>query len=239
LSGIPPVLHRLGSVGSTQDLIHELAARGEPAGTAVLATEQTEGRGRRGRTWHSPQGGLWLSVLCRPEAAPAIEVLSLRVAVAVARAVEARVASLALALKWPNDLILNDRKVGGILCEARWQGERPAWVAVGIGLNLANPIPAELAGQAISLVGRAPELTALALAPELVAAVVQASRVERALAPAEVAAFRERDWLRGRCIREPEPGIAEGITGDGLLRIRREDGTLALVRSGPVVLQRT
>jgi BirA family biotin operon repressor/biotin-[acetyl-CoA-carboxylase] ligase len=237
LSDERPLLHRLDSVGSTQDRLHGLAARGAAAGTAVLAAEQTEGRGRRGRSWRSPRGGLWLSVLCRPEAAPAIEVLSLRVALAVARVLETRVVGVTLALKWPNDLILDDRKLGGILCEARWQGESPSWVAVGIGLNLANPIPAELAGQAIGLAGYAPELTPAGLAPDIVTAVAEAGRSDQPLSPAEVAAFHQRDWLTGRALTEPEAGTAEGITVDGLLRVRRDDGSLSLVRSGTVVLR--
>lgn len=239
LTPVPPTLHLLDSVPSTQDRLHDLAASGDPAGTAVLAAEQTEGRGRRGRHWASPRGGLWLSVLCRPVAAPALEVLSLRVALAVLRVVEVRVATVALKLKWPNDLILDDRKLGGILCEARWQGDAPAWVAVGIGLNLGNPIPVELARHAVGLAGYAPDMTPEALAPDLVAAVLAASRLDGALSPVEVASFAERDWLRGRRIREPQAGIADGINVEGLLRVRRDDGTLALVRSGTVVMGET
>jgi len=239
LKPVPPALHLLDSVPSTQDRLHELAAQGAPGGTAVLAAEQTEGRGRRGRPWASPRGGLWLSVLCRPDAALAIELLSLRVALAVARAIEARVPAVAIRLKWPNDLMLDDRKLGGILCEARWQGDRPAWVAVGIGLNLGNPIPRELADQAVSLAGYAPQLTPESLAPDLVTAVLAPGEPARALSPAEVTSFAERDWLRGRRIREPEAGTAEGISPDGLLGIRRDDGTLALVRSGTVVIRET
>lgn len=234
-----PTLHRLERVGSTQDLVHEFAGRGDPEGTAVLAAEQTAGRGRRGRPWASPRGGLWLSVLCRPRTAPAMEVLSLRVALAVARSIESHVPGITVLLKWPNDLILDHRKLGGILCEARWQGDLPAWVAIGIGLNLGNPIPAELTRQAVGLAGYAPGLTPEALAPEVVAAVLAASRIEDALSPAELTAFAERDWLCGRPISSPEAGIAQGITGEGLLRVRQGDGTAVLVRSGTVVVRET
>ena len=233
---MPPVLHRLDSVSSTQDTLHDMAAQGAQAGTAVLAAEQTEGRGRRGRQWASPRGGLWLSVLCRPETVLAIEVLSLRVALAVARVIEARVAGVTVELKWPNDLMLDDRKLGGILCEARWQGDSPAWVVVGVGLNLGNPIPPELTGRAVNLTGCAPHLTPDQIAPDLVAAVLEASRLDRALTGDEVVGFGQRDWLRGRRMREPVAGVAEGITAEGLLAVRRDDGTLGLVRSGTVVL---
>jgi BirA family transcriptional regulator, biotin operon repressor / biotin---[acetyl-CoA-carboxylase] ligase len=236
---MPAVLHRVDSVGSTQDLIHQFAARGDPAGTAVLAGVQTEGRGRRGRPWVSPEGGLWLSVLCRPQAATATEVLGLRAALAVARVVEASAPHLAIALKWPNDLMLSGRKLGGILCEARWQGEAPAWVAVGIGLNVGNPIPGDLADRAVALAAHAPGVMAAALAPAAVAAVLAASRIDQGLSPAETAALAQRDWLLGRRISEPVPGIADGITGEGLLRVRRETGPPMLVRSGTVVVRET
>ncbi len=103
------------------------------------------GRGSRGRSWHSPRGGLWLSVLLRPAAAA--DVLSLRVGLAVETALRSLAPDLHLALKWPNDLMLDDRKVGGILCEARWQGDALGWVAVGLGTQREEPDPGGVAGR--------------------------------------------------------------------------------------------
>lgn len=231
-------IYQVDSVSSTQDLLQQLAARGEPAGTAVLAGEQSAGRGRRGRVWVSPRGGLWLSVLCRPTSEPAIEVLSLRVALAVARVVESHAADLRLQLKWPNDLILADRKLGGILCEAHWQGESAAWVAVGLGINLHNPIPAELQAQAVALSELAPQLTAQSLAPDLVSAIVAASEIDRTLSNAEIAEFAERDWLIGKAIAEPVVGLADGISREGLLRVRTAEGGHRMIRAGEVVVRR-
>ena len=125
------------------DRLHQLAEQGAPAGTAVLAEAQTGGRGSRGRAWHSPPGGLWLSVLYRPPSPAGVELLSLRLGLLVATALEAAAPAAPVALKWPNDLMVGDRKVGGILCEARWQGESLAWVAAGLGLNVTNDIPDE------------------------------------------------------------------------------------------------
>jgi BirA family transcriptional regulator, biotin operon repressor / biotin---[acetyl-CoA-carboxylase] ligase len=143
-------IHRLTQVSSSLDVLHEYAARGAPSGTVVVATEQLEGRGTRGRTWHSPPGGFWYSILYRDVNEAGLEFLSLRVGLAVAAAMESVVPRLRLALKWPNDLMLLDRKLGGVLCEARWQGAL-GWVAVGIGVNVANAIPEGLAGIAVSL----------------------------------------------------------------------------------------
>ncbi len=229
-------LYRLDSVTSTQDRLEELAEQGAPAGTAVMAAEQTAGRGRRGRAWHAPRGGLWLSVLCRPASEPAFEVLSLRVALRAVEVVERHAPEVALEIKWPNDLMLDGKKLGGILCEAHWQGETASWVSVGIGINLTNPIPHDLERQAVSLASHTPDVTPAMLAPELVTSIVAASAVDRRLSPREVRDFTDRDFLAGRQLIEPVGGLAEGITADGQLRVRRKDGTIATVRSGTVVL---
>jgi len=231
-----PVLHQVDSVSSTQDRLQECALRGDPAGTAVLAAEQTAGRGRRGRPWVSPRGGLWLSVLCRPATDPAVEVLSLRVALGVARVVEQHARRVAVEIKWPNDLMLDGRKLGGILCEAHWQGDTAAWVAVGVGINLQNPIPPDLSTRAVALAEYAAEVTPGSLAPAVVATVLAASQIDRTLSPAEVAEFGERDWLKGRAISAPSGGVADGITAEGLLRVRGEGGQTTLVRSGEIVV---
>lgn len=233
-----PGLYQVDTVSSTQDLLQQLAQRGEPAGTAVLAMEQTAGRGRRGRSWVSPRGGLWLSVLCRPTSEPAVEVLSLRVALGVLEVIEAHASGVSLRLKWPNDLMLDDRKLGGILCEAHWQGESAAWVSVGLGVNLHNPIPAELEAQAVALSQYAPQVTTQSIAPDLVAAIVRASEIDRVLSPAEVGEFGKRDWLCGKAIAEPVVGLADGITKEGLLRVRTAEGELRIVRAGEVVVRR-
>ena len=108
------------------DVLHALAAEGVEAGTAVVATEQTGGRGSRGRTWSSPPGGLWLSVLFRPPSGAGIELSGLRIGLAVADAIEALHAGLSVRIKWPNDLMVGDRKLGGILCEPDRRALRPS-----------------------------------------------------------------------------------------------------------------
>jgi BirA family biotin operon repressor/biotin-[acetyl-CoA-carboxylase] ligase len=177
-----------------------------------------------------------MSVLCRPDGEVAREVLSLRVGLAVARAIETAGAVPALGLKWPNDLILRDRKVGGILCEARWRGDRLGWVADGIGINVRNPIPGEVAATAARLADADPTLTPEGLAQPVADAIVRAAHGAGPLDAGELAEFARRDWLRGRRLEAPLAGTAGGIGPDGSLIVLRADGTPAAFRAGTVVL---
>jgi BirA family biotin operon repressor/biotin-[acetyl-CoA-carboxylase] ligase len=231
-----PALHRLEAIPSTQDVLHELAAAGAPGGTAVVAREQTLGRGSRGRGWASPPGGLWLSVLLRPGAEPGLEVLSLRAALAAALVIEHGTPGVVLGLKWPNDLMLAGKKLGGILCEARWQGNRLGWIAVGVGVNVVNPIAPALASHAVALASVAPAATVEALVVPMVQGLCGVEGRTGQLTPDEIARFAARDWLRGRRLREPMPGTADGVGADGALRLRKDDGDMAEIRAGTVRL---
>lgn len=233
---MPPEVHRFDALPSTQDVLHHLAASGAPSATAVVAREQTAGRGSRGHQWSSPPGGLWLSVLCRPTSMPAMEVLSLRVALSVAAAVEHTVPAAGLLLKWPNDLMLLGRKAGGILCEARWQGATLGWVGVGVGLNVANAIPHELHDRAVHLGAVAPGVSPDQLLAPLIAAIDGAAMQTGPLREAELEAFHRRDWLLGRHMIEPVAGTADGVEMDGRLRVRGIDGGITLLRNGGIVL---
>ena len=228
-------LHYFERVSSTMDVIHQLASEGATEGTAVIAGEQLEGRGSRGRTWHSPIGGLWLSVVFRPPAVEGIEVISLRVGLAVAEALQARVPK-PLQLKWPNDLMLDDRKVGGVLCEARWQGDALGWVAVGIGMNVRNRIPDELAAGAASLSDSTPGITVEEITEPVLAALRELDLAMGRLSLAELNRFARRDWLRGRMIREPVVGRVTGVGDDGALLVRTSSGSEVSLRSGTVEL---
>lgn len=228
-------LHYFERVSSTMDVLHELAATGADAGTAVMAGEQVEGRGSRGRSWHSPPGGLWLSVLFRPPVIEGLEVMSLRAGLAVAEAVQALVPK-PLQLKWPNDLMLEARKVGGVLCEARWQGDALGWVAVGIGLNVRNRIPDELHGVAVSLSTLMPGITIEEIAAPVLAGIRKLDLRSGVLSPAELDRFVRRDWLRGRAVLEPVAGTVAGLREDGALLVRTALGSEVPIRSGPVQL---
>ena len=198
----------------------------------MAAREQGGGYGTRGRVWHSPVGGLWMSVVLRPRLAARAEGLSLRVGLAVASALEREVPRLGpLMIKWPNDLLLDGRKLGGILCEARWQGEALAWVVAGIGLNVANPLPAEVAETAATLREGAPGLDPADLAGPVARAVAEATREGGPLTTAELDAFRARDWTYGREVTSPVAGVARGITADGALRVETGEGVEEVARS--------
>jgi BirA family biotin operon repressor/biotin-[acetyl-CoA-carboxylase] ligase len=231
-----PDIIRLGAIASTMDALHELAEAGAPAGTAVVAEVQTAGRGSRGRGWTSPRGGLWVSVLSRP-ASGGLELLSLRVGLAVAELLGRLGAGDRIRLKWPNDLMLDDRKAGGILCEARWHGESPAWVVVGLGLNVGNRPGGELAASATRIGAAVPGLTAERLVEPVVAAVREVAAAWGPLTDSEQARFAARDWLRGREIDAPIAGTAAGIADDGALLVRRDDGETVPLRAGTLVVR--
>jgi BirA family transcriptional regulator, biotin operon repressor / biotin---[acetyl-CoA-carboxylase] ligase len=243
--GIPHLL-LLDEVTSTNDVARTLAEEGAPHGTAVLADRQTAGRGRQGRSWHSPPGvGIWLSLVLRP-AHLCAELLSLRVGLAAARALTPFASPAELTLKWPNDLLVGGRKLGGVLCEAAWEGQNARFVIAGVGVNAlqeADDFPEEIRGVATSLAevaGAAPER--LAAAGALASALAGLHGLERArLDPAELRELEGRDALKGRRVSVESAGgslegIALGISTEGALRLREPGGRVHAVAAGSVRL---
>jgi BirA family biotin operon repressor/biotin-[acetyl-CoA-carboxylase] ligase len=217
------VLTWYDALPSTQDEAHRLASEGAPHGTAIAARIQTGGRGTRGRSWVSAAGGLWLSVVCRPAPGTGLPVTGIRIGLALAEYLSTL--GPPVRLKWPNDLMLGEGKLGGILCEARWQGAELGWIAAGIGLNLHNPLPPAGPLPPARLADWGSAATPEAIAPEVVARVSAAARQAAPLDDRELAAFASRDWLRGRPVLAPLPGRAMGITREGKLRVRGPDGS--------------
>lgn len=217
----------LEQVSSTLDVVHELAEEGAPAGTVVLAEEQLAGRGRMGRRWLSPPGtGIWLGYLARPGCAVERGLMALRVGLAVMRALGDL--EVAAELKWPNDVVASDRKLGGILCEARWSQRRVAWVAAGVGLNVRGPLPAELEDTAIALDEIRPDVSRVAVLERLVPRLHVLPDVAE-LTDEERATFARHDWLRGRRLTEPVVGTAMGIDREGALLVETEQGVERIV----------
>lgn len=212
-----PRLEVYASVGSTMDVAHALAAAGAPTGATVLADRQEAGRGRQGRAWHSASGqGVWVTVIARPHDPGAVEVLSLRIGLAIAGALDP-LAPSSVRVKWPNDLHVDDGKLAGILVEARWRDARLDWVAIGIGLNVRPPA-AVAAG---ALRPGTSRIDALAC---ILPAVRVACDARGHLSPGEVAAFQARDLAVGRHVVAPAAGIVRGIDGTGAIVISTSRG---------------
>jgi BirA family transcriptional regulator, biotin operon repressor / biotin---[acetyl-CoA-carboxylase] ligase len=250
LDGFPPPLlarrWRLPRVAvhtrlpSTLDAVHAHAAQGGPEGSVVLAEEQTAGRGRDGRTWRSDAGGVWLAMLFRPRRAETVAV-SIRAGLVVADAVDELLAAgpgsrgLRAQVKWPNDVLLDGRKLAGVLCEGRWQGDELQWLAVGVGVNVCNPVPAELAGTAVTLAEFLPDIRRIDLLDCLMPGLTRITTHAGELSEPECAAYATRDALRGRQLLAPLPGRGAGLRPDGALLVAGDHGTTA-VREGHVEL---
>jgi BirA family biotin operon repressor/biotin-[acetyl-CoA-carboxylase] ligase len=219
---------------SSLDAVHDLGASGAPSGSTVIAEEQTAGRGRDGRTWRSPRGGAWLGVLLRPSHAE-FGALAIRTGLVVADAVDELLGRSRARLKWPNDVLVDDRKVAGVLCEGRWQGDALQWLAVGVGVNVCNPLPPDLVPRAAALEEFRPGLRRVDLLDRLVPGVAAVAAGGATLTEAERRAFAERDWLEGRALHAPAVGRAAGIGADGALLVTTGAATLA-VRDGHVEL---
>jgi len=216
-----PHLH-LRLTDSTNDRARELAEAGAPSGTVVTADEQEAGRGRHGRRWSAPpRSALLYSALLRP-LERTHRLLPLAVPLAVCETVE-ELGAAPCQVKWPNDVWLEERKVAGVLIEAR----PPDWAVIGVGINLTvgdDEFPAELRWPAASVGGDAGTDSARrALDAAL-------SRWVDAPAPDVLAGFRRRDALFGREIGwegggEPRSGagLAEGVDEDGNLLVRVAD----------------
>ena len=224
-----PRVEVLASVRSTMDVAHALGGDGAPPGTLVLADEQTAGRGRSGKSWRSPAGaGIWMTLLERPNDAEALGVLSIRLGLKAARVLQ-RFAEGRVHLKWPNDVLLDGRKLAGILVETRWRERQVDWVAIGIGVNVAMPDEAHAA----ALRHGTRRLEVLA---ELVPVLRAAIRARGVLSAEELKSWASRDAAVGHRCRLPAPGIVRGLAPDGSLMIER-DGAVALVRAGSLVLE--
>ena len=212
------------------DAAHALGAARAAAGTLVLAEEQTLGRGRQGNAWISGAGqGVWLTLLERPEDASGLGVLSLRVGLAVARALDA-LAGAPVQVKWPNDLLARGGKLAGVLVEARWRGDRPDWVAIGLGVNLRPPWG--VTGSA----GLDPAATRIAVLNAIVPAIRAAAGRRGPLDERELLEYAARDFMRGRRCRAPARGIVAGVTPDGALAVRTARG-VEHHRAGSLVLE--
>ncbi len=233
-----PLLEVHDSLPSSNDRCRALAEEGAPLFTTVIAEAQTAGRGRGGHTWSSPQGlGLWMTTLvARPGQAPS-PLAPLLIGLAVIRGIVDVVPGLSPGLKWPNDVWIGDRKVGGILCESAGTHGTVA----GIGINVAqrpNDFEPDLRGAAVSLAmasGGPVSRPALAAAVLRNVQVLMRDPPTRLVGPLadSVAAV---DLLEGRpvVVSTGQRGRAVGIGSDGSLRVQERDGTVLGIHAGSV-----
>lgn len=238
-----PVLYR-EETGSTNDLAKEAVRQGTKE-MAFVDTRQTAGRGRNGRSFVSPEGGLYLSYLFRPTQVTAEEAVTLTTAacVAVVDAIE-EVCGIATDIKWVNDLYVKGRKVCGILAEAVTHPETGEMaVILGVGINLCTrreAFPPELRETAGSLYPSGGGADKAKLAAALLDAL---SLVEETCVTGSwLGRYRERSLVLGKevcCFRGEEQiqGLAEGIDEKGGLILRTDDGTTRILRSGEVTLR--
>jgi BirA family biotin operon repressor/biotin-[acetyl-CoA-carboxylase] ligase len=240
----------LASTDSTMRVAGELAAHGAAHGAAVIAEEQTAGRGRLGRAFHSPPGAnLYVSILLRPTPPGLLApTLVLAAGVAVAETVASFLSAPArVDLKWPNDVRIDRRKTSGILVELASEAARPVWAVLGIGVNLnVDPatFPAEFRERATSLAaagGRT--VDRVAFTQRLFGTL---ERVLDLHASQGFAGVRPRfeAWFRmgGQPVRVLEPaggtleGVVAGVDPDGALRLRLAGGREQRVLAGEVTL---
>jgi len=238
-------IHYYEQLDSTQTKAHELAREGAAEGTLVIAEQQTAGRGRMGRTWHSPKGkGIWMSAVLRPQIplqfAPQ---LTLLIAVALCRAIR-QVTSLPAGIKWPNDLLIDGKKICGILSESVAEDEKPLYVIAGIGISAnlrGDDYSDELKAVATSLQiesGKAVDRTELLcqFLQELESLYVLFQ--EQGFAPVKLL-WEALTVSLNRGVRTQTPqgqleGTAVGLDDSGALIVRTEDGALSKWYSGTV-----
>jgi BirA family biotin operon repressor/biotin-[acetyl-CoA-carboxylase] ligase len=228
-------IRRFTSVDSTNRHLLQAAARGCAEGVVAVADVQTAGRGRHGRTWTTaPGAALLVSVLLRPGLAPErLHLVTLAAGVAAADAVR-EVGGFDARVKWPNDLVVDDRKLAGILAEVDGIGG----VVVGMGLNLrSDAFPPEIAETATAADRHTPKAVDR---DDLLVAWLRALDGHLGALDNVVAAAGERSATLGRNVRVELArgtftGVATGMTPEGYLVVTRDDGTEEIVAAGDVI----
>ena len=228
-------IHFYEETDSTMGAARELARGGCPAFTTVFAGRQTRGRGRMSRSWRSDSGGIYLTVVLRPELAVAespkvIFAASLALAETLRRAL-----GVPAAVKWPNDILVEERKLAGMLAELEAEGELVSFVNVGIGIN-ANNEPSAADPGAVSLAGllgrpveRLPFLRAFL---DRLEAATTRPALDRAVAEWKRLAVTIGREVRVETLRETVEGRAEDVDEAGALLVRTPDGDLRRIVFG-------
>ncbi len=248
LEGLAPQVKRVvyrSAVGSTNDLARALGEAGASAPAVVLADYQSAGRGRRGRSWVAPPNtSVLLSLLIRPAVAPGqVPLFSLLAALAAAEALE-ELCGVCARVKWPNDVLLNGKKCGGVLVEMAGEAETVRHVVIGVGINVSQsaaqlPRDARQAATSVRLAcGRAPRRARIAV--EVVNRIV-ACEGGRRLPDDLLLRWRARDVCLGARVAVAAPegrveGVGEAVDELGRLVVRRADGARVTCLAGDVTV---
>jgi len=238
----------MGTVDSTNTVAMGLGEGDAPHGTVVVADRQTQGRGRLGRSWVSPEGNIHMSILLRPPLAPSdVSLLTMTAAVGCARALR-KITGLRVEIKWPNDLMLSGRKRGGILTETKSRGKMTLFAVVGIGINLnsgAGDFPSELWATATSLrVETGKEIPK----NDLIAGILEEiglwyGRLTRGEKEIILSEWRHLSSTLGRRVKvtsgtDSLEGVAEALDGAGRLIVRLSSGARKVISAGDVTMVR-
>ncbi len=235
-------IHYFESVSSTMDLAIQLGMRGSPEGTLVVAETQTKGRGRLGRNWISPKHkGIYLSLILKPEILPAQSpVITLLVSISICEAIK-EITGLDAKIKWPNDIFIQNKKIGGILTELNAEMDRIHFLVIGIGLNVNNDKNSLLPG-AISLKeAKLENISRVGLAQEVLRKIEKDYLSFQKQGSQEIInRWRNYNITLGRrvkisCHKEHLEGCAVDIDNDGGLLIRDDSGLIQKVMAGDVV----
>ncbi|PIE72791.1 MAG: biotin--[acetyl-CoA-carboxylase] ligase [Deltaproteobacteria bacterium] len=239
------------SIDSTNNTAKELAEKGSAQGCMVVALQQTAGRGRLGKKWHSPAGkGLYCSLIVRPEiSADDLPMITLAAGAGLALLFE-DLTCQPVGLKWPNDIFIFGKKCAGILTESVGSAAGDRSAIVGIGVNVTHrteDFPEELRKTSTSLFMVSGKVFDLDLLAQKIRTCVleKVADLERGMKADIIDCLNERDVMRGRSAqwvtaeRKLVKGIAEGVDACGLLRIRDGEGKLHKVLSGDIRLAET
>jgi BirA family biotin operon repressor/biotin-[acetyl-CoA-carboxylase] ligase len=230
------------SLSSTMDMAMQMGMKGLPEGTLVLAESQTKGRGRLGRSWFSPKHkGIYLSLILRPKILPAqASMLTLLSAVSICEAIK-EIARLDAQIKWPNDILINHKKLGGILTELNAETDEINFVIIGIGLNVNNDKKTLISGATSLKEQKKENINRLTLLQEVLRKIEgNYLLLKNKGASPIIEKWREHNISLGKRVRvfshkEHIEGEAIDIDSDGGLLIRKDVGIIQKVMAGDVM----
>ncbi|MDH5768972.1 MAG: biotin--[acetyl-CoA-carboxylase] ligase [Nitrospirota bacterium] len=235
------------TVGSTNTIATQLAEKGAQEGTVVLADSQEKGRGRLGRHWVSPPGvNVYMSIILRPKIKPEdVTLLTIMAAVGCTSALR-KMTGLNVTIKWPNDLTVSDKKIGGILTEVKTAPERIIFAIMGIGINVnmdSNAFPDEIKQIATSVKNETDrlyprEIIIAEVFNEISPRYKTLNEMKKNMLLSE---WQKMTSTLGRKVQviignETFTGLAESIDDDGMLKLRLPDGMLKKISTGDITI---